>query len=57
MANIFQDPTKSAPKKDSQIIRVTMEQSDIAGRKDHLPKADSNSGMAISHVPSAGSKV
>ena len=53
--NIWQNPTKAIPKgADAQIVRVPMDQIDIAGRKDHLPKADSNSAMAIQHVPSQG---
>jgi hypothetical protein len=51
---IFQDPTKTMPKKDSQIVRVSMEQNEIAGRKDHIP-AGKATDMAISHVPNAGS--
>lgn len=54
--NIFQDNTKSLPKKDEQIVRVTMEQSEIAGRKDHIPSPSMGSDMAIRHVPNAGSK-
>lgn len=56
MVSIFQDPTKSLPKKDSQIVRVDFEESEIAGRKDHMPSSDKSSDMAISHVPNAGSK-
>jgi hypothetical protein len=52
---IFQDPTKTMPKKDSQIVRVSMEQNEIAGRKDHIP-AGKATDMAISHVPNAGSR-
>lgn len=53
MPNIFQDSTKSIPKNppDSMIVRVTMEQSEIAGRKDHMPSAPSSAAMGISHVP------
>ena len=56
MVNIFQEPTKKMPKQDSQIVRVGMEESQIAGRKDHLPKAQA-SVNSLSHVPSAGSKI
>ena len=52
--NIFQDPTKTLPKTDSQIVRIGMEQSEIAGRKDHLPKPEKNVN-SISHVPNTGS--
>lgn len=55
MANIFQEPMKTAPKQDNQIVRVGMEESQIAGRKDHLPKAAA-SVNSIQHVPNAGSK-
>lgn len=54
--NIFQDPTKSVPKSDEQIVRVDMEQLDIGGRKSHLPAASRSSDMSISHVPNAGTK-
>ena len=56
MANIFQDSTKSVPKSDEQIVRVDMEQIDIGGRKSHLPAGEKSAGMAIDHVPNAGSK-
>jgi hypothetical protein len=53
--NIWQNPTKTIPKgADAQIVRVSMDQIDIGGRKDHLPKPDSNSGMTVQHVPSQG---
>ena len=54
--NIFQDPTKSVPKSDAQIVRVDMEQLDIGGRKSQLPAADKSSDMSVSHEPNAGSK-
>lgn len=54
--NIFQDPTKSVPKSDEQIVRVDMEQLDIGGRKSHLPAGHTSGDMAIVHVPNAGSK-
>jgi hypothetical protein len=56
MVNIFQDPTKVAPKQDSQIVRVSMEENQIAGRKDHMP-SNEKSVNAISHVPNSGSKI
>lgn len=55
--NIFQDSTKTVPKKDSQIVRVPMDQDDISGRKSHLPMQSKSSDMTIQHVPNAGSKV
>lgn len=54
--NIFNDPTKSIPKSDAQIVRVDMEQMDIGGRKSHLPSQDKSNDMSISHVPNAGTK-
>jgi hypothetical protein len=54
--NIFQDNTKSLPKKDGQIVRVGMEQSEIGGRKDHIPTPTMGQDMAISHMPNGGSK-
>jgi hypothetical protein len=56
MANIFQDNTKSLPKSDSQIVRIGMKQSEIAGRTDHIPTPRVSGDMAISHVPNAGTK-
>lgn len=55
MVSIFQDPSKKMPKSDGQIIRVGMEEAQIAGRKDHMPRAD-KSVNAISHIPNVGSK-
>jgi hypothetical protein len=56
MANIFQDPTKSLPKSDEQIVRVGMKESEIGGRTSHIPSPSTARDMAISHVPNAGSK-
>jgi hypothetical protein len=56
MANIFQDSTKSIPMKDNQIVRVSMDEEEIGGRKSHLPKEGKSPTMAIDHVPNAGSK-
>lgn len=55
--NIFQNPAKSIPTKDEQIIRVDMEQIDIGGRKSHLPSQMKSPSMSINHVPNAGSTV
>jgi hypothetical protein len=55
MVNIFQNPTKSIPTSDEQIVRVDMEQIDIGGRKSHLPAQQKAPGMTLSHVPNAGS--
>lgn len=51
--NIFQNPVKSVPTSDSQIVRVSMEQIDIQGRKDHLPAQHKSPELPISHVPNA----
>lgn len=53
MVNIFQDPTKSVPKTSANIVRVSMTESEIAGRKDHMPKADT-SYANVEHVPNRG---
>ena len=55
MVNIFQDSTKSIPKKSENIVRVAMDQADIAGRKDHLPKADTSEATIV-HVANSGGK-
>jgi hypothetical protein len=55
MVNLFQNPTKSIPTSDEQIIRVDMEQIDIGGRKSHLPAQQKSPALTISHVPNAGS--
>lgn len=56
MANIFQDPTKTLPQKaDDQIVRVSMEELEIGGRKSALPGQMKSDKMSISHVPNAGS--
>lgn len=50
---IFQDPTKSIPKKDEQIVRVDFSKQDMA----RPPSNPAPSGaMSIQHVPNAGSK-
>jgi len=57
MVNIFQNPAKTVPKSDEQIVRVGMEQIDIGGRKSHLPATHISSELPISHVPNAGSNI
>jgi hypothetical protein len=54
--SIFQDPTKTLPKKDEQIVRVGMEEQEIGGRKSHVPSGIRSGQLAINHVPNAGSK-
>lgn len=55
--NIFQNNAKSIPESDEQIVRVDLEQSDIGGRKSHLPAQAKSGALNISHVPNAGSTV
>lgn len=53
MVNIFQNNTKTLPKKSANIVRVSMDELEIGGRKGHLPKADENDAT-IAHVPNQG---
>lgn len=53
--NIFQEPAKTIPKQDSQIVRVPFDTQEIGGRKDHLPGQAKND-MTISHVTNQGGK-
>jgi len=55
VVNIFQDNTKSIPKKSENIVRVPMDELEIAGRKDHLPAADKNDASIV-HVANSGGK-
>jgi len=55
--NIFQNQAKSIPTSDDQIVRVSMEQIDIGGRKDHIPAGMKSDKLPISHTPNAGSTV
>ena len=53
--NIFQNDTKAIPKgADAQIVRTSMMQNEIAGRKDHLPNQAKSPELSISHVPNRG---
>ena len=52
--NIFQNGAKSIPTSDEQIVRVSMEQIDIQGRKSHLPGQEKSPSLGLSHVPNAG---
>lgn len=54
MANIFQNPTKSLPKSDEQIVRVKMEENEIAGRKSHVPTVNKSGILGIAHAPNKG---
>lgn len=55
MANIFQNSAKSVPTSDEQIVRVSMEEIEIGGRKSHLPAKGSSPAMTLSHVPNSSS--
>ncbi len=54
MVNIFQNPTKTLPKSDEQIVRVNMEEIEIQGRKSHLPSAEKSGVLTLSHVGGEG---
>jgi hypothetical protein len=54
--DIFQNPSKSVPKADPQIVRVPLEQMDLMARKDFIPRPTQSADMGIQHVPNAGSK-
>lgn len=54
-ANIFQNPVKTLPKSDEQIVRVSMEEIEIQGRKSHLPSAEKSGVMTLSHVSNESS--
>jgi hypothetical protein len=54
MPNVFQDPSKSLPKRDNQIIRVPLEEMDLMARKDHIPTPKQSPELGITHVPNAG---
>ena len=53
-ANIFQNDTKTVPKRDSQIIRIDFEKQDISGHNVSRPTPSPE--LSIQHVPNAGSK-
>jgi hypothetical protein len=57
MVDLFHNSAKSIPTSDEQIVRVSMEQIDIGGRKSALPASQSSPSMTISHVPNAGSGI
>lgn len=52
--NIFQDNTKSLPKSDNQIVRVSMRKDEMTSGQVPTPKMGGD--MAIQHVPNAGTK-
>lgn len=53
--NIFQNSSKTIPTSDQQIVRVSMDEIEIGGRKDHLPAQGKSQDLSIQHVPSMGS--
>lgn len=55
--NLFQNPAKSVPTSDEQIVRVDLDKSDIGGRKSHLPATDKSGGLSLSHVPNSGTTI
>lgn len=57
MVDVFRNGTRKVPRNtDPQIVRVSMEQLDIGGRKSHLPNAEKSDKMSITHVPSTNGK-
>ena len=53
--DIFQNPAKTVPKRDPQIIRVDFEKQDISGKNLGRPK--SSPDLSIQHVPNAGTRL
>ncbi len=53
--NIFSNGAKSIPTSDSQIVRVSMEEMEIGGRKSHLPGQQKSDKMTIEHAGSSSS--
>jgi hypothetical protein len=51
--SIFQDPTKSLPKKDDQIVRIDLEKPLLGAR---VPSNIKSDVLGVAHVPNAGSK-
>ena len=54
--NIFQEPAKTLPKSDSQIVRIPFDTQEIGGRKGHIPSPSKAGDLSIQHVPNASSK-
>jgi len=52
--NIFTNPTKAIPKQDGQIVRVSMEELEIGGRKVALPTNQPTNSMSVRHVSTPG---
>lgn len=55
--NIFQNPAKTVPESDEQIVRVTMKEIEIGGRMSHWPAKHVSDKLPISHVPNAGTNI
>lgn len=53
-SDIFQNDTKTLPKRDSQIVRVDFEKQDLSGHNVSRPRPSPD--LSIQHVPNAGSK-
>lgn len=47
MTNIFHDPTVVLPKKHGVVVGIDMSQSEIAGRHDHVPDPDPETGAEV----------
>jgi hypothetical protein len=54
-ANIFSNSTKSIPTSDAQIVRVSMEEQEIGGRKSNLPGQQKSPKMGVEHVGTSSS--
>lgn len=53
--SIFQNSAKSIPTSDAQIVRVSMEEMEIGGRKSHLPGQEKSAKMTVEHVGTSSS--
>lgn len=53
MVDIFKNSTQKLPKSDKQIVRVSMEEDELQGRKDHLPNKEKSDILSIKHVGSS----
>lgn len=52
MVDIFRNSTSKVPQSDPMIVRVSMQELEIAGRKDNLPSQSPRApDMSIQHVP------
>jgi hypothetical protein len=55
--DIFRNTAKSIPTSDGQIVRVSMEEIEIGGRKSHLPSQSKSESLGLSHIPNQGTNV